>query len=163
MSAAATDEGNPFDSMTTEELAAHIRIEEFSCRSLHRVFALAKAVRRAARLSIDPCYPDDLIEFDDELDTACKQLAKVVHLLVTIRERVDTDKIDEARGVRSKAFARRATRRKLYLAATPRKVVRGMSGKTLLQKAKGLLEQSTQAEIRAMLEELNNEQQPSDV
>ena len=145
---------NPFESMSMEELAAHIRKERFSCRSLHMVFALAKGVRRAALLSIDPAYPDDLIEFDDELDKACRQLSKVVQLLCTIRERVDKKRIEAERAQRACGYAITAGRRAALEGAQPRRIATGYSAIEQRRRMKAAMDKLDPAQVLQLLKEI---------
>lgn len=104
------------DLESLKDYTKRIREQEFSCKSLGRVFMLAKGVRRSARLGIDPEFTDALLEFDEGIEQACTELRKIIKGLIHIRERVDRAKIDAEREKRAVIF-RRISKRKAALAA----------------------------------------------
>ena len=109
------------DQESTKDYAERIKKEEFSCRSMHRIMALAKGIRRAAKLGIDPEYTDALLQFDDEMEEAVRALALVLELLVTIRERVDKVKVAAMRDQRSNGFARMNRRKEALANCKPKR------------------------------------------
>jgi len=109
------------DQESLKDFAARIKTQEFNCRSMHRILALAKGVRRAAKLGIDPDYTEALVQFDDEMEVAVRALALVLKKLVTIRERVDKKKVEAARESRFSGWNKQARRKRALAECKPKR------------------------------------------